>query len=350
MRRCPYGDLPRASGATGQHQAGDVGTGDQQHHGDDAEQGRGADADRTQEALQQRVDPGRGGLVDRALLRQTAVHAGQVLARPLQADAGPQASDPLQVEAARVLLGGGSQGDPEVGVVEERGLRRHHPDDGVGLGIQPHRPAEHVGIGVEAVAPQVVSQQGHRGRAGRVVLGAEATTEEWLDAEDLLHVVRHLDGVDADGVGAHGQVDGLAGPHGHALEGRVVSPPGNEVRVGDGDVIEVPLRRDLVEADQPLRLGKGKRLEEQAVEDAEDDGVTADSQRQHSHHQQGEERLSSQAPQGKTGVADQLEPGRASFRGRVPGGSGCPEGLVGGAGVGSAASRAWASRRRYGPR
>ena len=70
----------------------------------------------------------------------------------------------------------------------------------------------------------------------------------------------------------------------HRLESGVVLPPCHEIRIRHADILEVPLRRRLIDIDEPLRLGERQRPEKKSVEDAEDGGVSGDAERKHPDH------------------------------------------------------------------
>src|SRR5258706_6112181 len=58
-------------------------------------------------------------------------------------------------------------------------------------------------------------------------------------------------------------------------------------------------------AHDPLRIGKGERPQQDGVDDAEDGGVGADTDRQAEHGDDGETRALEQHPEGKAKIADQ---------------------------------------------
>ena len=67
--------------------------------------------------------------------------------------------------------------------------------------------------------------------------------------------------------------------------------PLHEVREVDADDLEVPSRRGLVDVDQAIRFGEGERPEEEAVDEAEDDDVGGDAERQHDDDERGRQLL-----------------------------------------------------------
>ena len=73
--------------------------------------------------------------------------------------------------------------------------------------------------------------------------------------------------------------------------------PLHEVGKVDADDVEVPSRRGLVDVDQAVRLGERERTQEQAVDEAKDDDVGGDPERQHDDDERGRELLARERSQ-----------------------------------------------------
>jgi hypothetical protein len=145
---------------------------------------------------------------------------------------------------------------------------------------------------VEQPLPHVVAEQGHVGPAGPVFLRQEVAAEERLQAEDREHVVRDSSAFHALGADVRrGEAPADIGGESHALKGRVALLPRGVIGVGDADAHQVPLGRGLVDVDEAVGLGEGKRAQEEAVEDAEDRRVAGDPDREHEDDGRAEGRL-----------------------------------------------------------
>jgi hypothetical protein len=75
-----------------------------------------------------------------------------------------------------------------------------------------------------------------------------------------------------------GERQAVAGAGGHELEGGRLILPVEEVERGDAVAVEI--RRLFPDLDDPLGLGIGKPLEQDAVEEAEDRDVGAEAERE----------------------------------------------------------------------
>ena len=76
-----------------------------------------------------------------------------------------------------------------------------------------------------------------------------------------------------------------------AVEHLLVAAPLRVVVVVDAGHVEVPLRRGLVDEDEPLRLRERERPQEQAVDQRKHRDGRADAEREHADHEQGSEAL-----------------------------------------------------------
>ena len=90
---------------------------------------------------------------------------------------------------------------------------------------------------------------------------------------------------------AVGEVEAVAVVERDVLEELRALAPLHEVGKVDADHFEVPSRRGLVDVDQSVRLGEREGTQEEAVDEAKDDDVGGDPERQHDHDERGREFL-----------------------------------------------------------
>ncbi len=83
--------------------------------------------------------------------------------------------------------------------------------------------------------------------------------------------------------------------------------PLHEVREVHADDLEVPSRRRLVDVDQAIRFRKREGPEEEAVDEAEDDHVGGNRQRQHRNDKAGRQLLSRERPNRVLQIGSQHE-------------------------------------------
>jgi hypothetical protein len=86
---------------------------------------------------------------------------------------------------------------------------------------------------------------------------------------------------DRDRLARSGQRRRGRGVGAHAVDGRRLRLPVEEIEVGGVVGLVADGRAD---GDEARRVGKRQRLEQHAVDDAEDGRIRADAQRQHQHH------------------------------------------------------------------
>ena len=254
-----------------------------------------------------------GGLVVRGEAPADDVDVGR---RPLAGDARLQPAEDVQDrEHARVLI------DPALGRGAKRARRRRHvdvvllrvvrhvrqhADDGVRPVVHLEHLPDDVPVAAELALPVRVADDQHRRRARLVVVGHERAAEDRLDAEDAEEVRRDHAGVDAIGLAALQQVEIHLVEFDQRLElGRLVAV--GEVfldrHAGVGAADE---RRRLADQHQPIAVGVGQRLQEHAVDDAEDRGVRADPEPERQDREQREAAVLEQRAHAEAQVVQQL--------------------------------------------
>ena len=116
----------------------------------------------------------------------------------------------------------------------------------------------------------------------------ERTAENRLDAEHVEKVRRHDTGVDAIGLAALQEIEIHLMEFHQAVEVRRLIPVGKELLDRHADVGAAERRRRLTDEDQPIAVSVGQRLEQHAVNDAEDRRIRANPEAQREDGQQRE--------------------------------------------------------------
>ena len=112
---------------------------------------------------------------------------------------------------------------------------------------------------------------------GRIVLAGEEAAEGGVDAEQRQSAISDVEAADMLGLSRAGDVEGIAVVDADVLECGVLLAI-NEIERGDHIQLgKIDAGGGVPDADQLLRMGIGKGLEQDAIDDAEDDGVGADA-------------------------------------------------------------------------
>ncbi len=174
--------------------------------------------------------------------------------------------------------------------------------------------ADNVGVAAELGAPVGVAQHQDRLGAAHVVRRHERAADHRLDAEQIEEVRRHHAGVDAIGLAAVDQIE----VHLVVLD-QAVEDVGGALAVvevlGDGHAGVAPpgQRRRLLDHHQPVAVLIGQRLQQHAVDDAEDGGVGADAEAERQHRQQRVAGMAQQRPRAVLQIRQQrFEPADAA--------------------------------------
>src|SRR5205823_6166294 len=133
------------------------------------------------------------------------------------------------------------------------------------------------------------------GIAGTVVLGSEPSPDHGLNAErrerafrdgEALHLLRRSEPRDAHSV---------AVPYTELLKRAILVTKGEVIGGREIQILNGDPRRLLPDADQLLRIGVWQRLQQNAVDDAEDGGVGTDSNSDREYGQKSEHRRAKQS-------------------------------------------------------
>ena len=205
------GDLARAAGGAGQHQARQVGAHDEQHQADRAPQDEQRRALFLDQAALERLDPEAGGgpAAGRAArgLPRRARDRRHLGLRLLPGDPRPHAGEHGVVLALTLAGGRGAHRGPDLGRCGRPEPFRHHADHRVRLAAEQDRAAQDARVRPEGAAPQAVGEHGERGAARHVLLGGEGAAERGSHPEDLEETGAHPLLVDVRGPAVGEEVD-----------------------------------------------------------------------------------------------------------------------------------------------
>jgi hypothetical protein len=232
----------------------------------------------------------------RRVRREAAEHSKPGLSPIRQAVADPDLHAPCD-------------GRPELmgeQAVRLRHVSRRDADNHEFMVVEANGAAQRARIPAEARPPKLIAQDQRRRLARRRVLARqEGAPDLRAHAEDIEVVGRdhhspNLLVLSRAAGSRHAQRDGHGpGKHGEGRKGLAL---GLEVAVvAIGGVAEAV----LVNADEAIGLGRGKRAQEQAVQNAEDGGVQANAKRDRQDQDGGEARGFPQHPQRKAKILRQ---------------------------------------------
>ncbi len=214
-------------------------------------------------------------------------HPGHVGIGLGQRDARLETSQPLVAELAQVSVGAVQperQDDGRIGEIQKPELARENADDPPADTVDPDRAPDGRGLAAEPSLPIGVADH-RRGGTGRDVVGArELTPRRRRDAENRQHAVGDRDRGHVLGLAGSRDADVLRSIQADVLEASALLAIDEVVRRRHVHPVEVHARRDVPEADELFRIWIGERLQEDAIEHAEDGGVRAHR------HDQGQQR------------------------------------------------------------
>ena len=135
------------------------------------------------------------------------------------------------------------------------------------------------------------------GAARRVVLAVEDTADLGLRAKGLQRAVGHHQRLHAFRIARAGNRSGAVVPQPDLFERPVLVPVGHVERRPLVHQVRLHPRRLVPDADQPLGLVVRQRLQQDAVDDAEQGGVRADADAERQHRHGREQRRPEESPQ-----------------------------------------------------
>ena len=213
-------------------------------------------------------------------------HALDVCVGLRHADAVFQPADEVQEVSAAVARIGGveRQGQPDLRLrVVDVVPRRHDADDARRRAVDGDHAPDDRFVAAERGAPDFARQHRHVFRAGQRVGPRELPAADRGDPEHGHQLGRDQRGVDAPRLIRRAEVDGAGPIAAHVLEGLVPLAELEELGRRDPELIEPEARELARDEDQPRGVRIRQRLEDHAVDDAEDGRVGADPQRQRQH-------------------------------------------------------------------
>ena len=315
--RRPERQFPLASQHPGQREVGDIGAGDQQHQGSGAQQNQQHRTGVAGQLLAERRGDGGVagvGLIDLGeVLLEPAGHRGQVGAELLDGHPGPQPAERGHApEGGAVLVHACFAARPE-----RTGRRRHvdvvvswilrdrgqHPDHRVGLVVHLEHGAHDVWVATEALLPVGVAQHQHRFGAQVVVGVDERAAEQRLHAKHGEKVGRHHPGQHPVRLTAVQERERHAVILDEAVQRLQLVAVVDDLLDRERNVLGAGAGCLLAREHQLVPVAVGQRLQQHAVDNAEDRGVGADAERQGHDHQQAVARA---APQRADAVSDVL--------------------------------------------
>ena len=203
-------------------------------------------------------------------------HASNVGVNLLECDAGLDPGETVVTEVAEinfvaVKLGRGNQRG--ILVVQEMKPLRQDADDLPAFAIHDDVAAKHRGVAAKFAAPIAVGEHDGLGSSRRVVLFAEAATEQRRNAKNRESAVGDTQCLDLFGLGDTGHAHGVIGVHANILKGVVLFAINEVVGGRHVEILDLDAGCGMPGADQLIWIWIGQGLEENAFEDAENNGV-----------------------------------------------------------------------------
>jgi hypothetical protein len=163
-----------------------------------------------------------------------------------------------------------------VGVEESKRLREH-ADHFVGPAVDEDAPADGRRIAAESRSPVSVCENHRLRAAGRIVDAREYAAEQRFDTQDWQDAVSDVERRDLFGLGQARDAVGVAAPQSHVLKAlRLFTVDEVEERRRPG-ALDIHARRSVIHRDELVRTRVRQRLQQYAVDDAEDGAVGADA-------------------------------------------------------------------------
>ena len=300
----PQRDLPLSGRHPGQQEVRHVRAGDQQDEADEDEQDQESRADLFDLELREGDQQGApAGVGVRILPFEPAGDRRHLRPRLLHADSRLQAAQDHEVVGSAPLLRGvHRQRQPDLAPGRQLHSRGSDADHRAGFAIQRHGAPDDAGIGAETPPPEPLGEHHHPFAAHPVLAGVEPPPEDRLHLQGAKEVRRHPGSLERLGAVPRRQVErpGLSAtsPWNDRLWRRRVL----EVRHRDAESRKPGLGVLRHHDDQLVRLRIGQRLQQHAVDDAEDRAVGTDPQSQREQSGQGSSGALRQGAQPETDI------------------------------------------------
>ena len=202
---------------------------------------------------------------------------------------------------------------PELGrAIGKVELLRHHADDRDRRAVQRDRSPDDAGFAAEPLLPHAVADDDDGVLAGLILLGRERAAKRGRHAQQLERVPRDLRALQPLGAVRPDERRARALIRREALEHRVLLAPVEKRRRRHR---ELPvLRHDLVHAHELAGLRIRQRLQQHAVDHAEDRGRRAHAQGERQHGHDREARRLDQLPNRVARIAQNVSKHQSSSR------------------------------------
>jgi len=295
--------------AARQLEAGHVRAHDQEHERDRGQEDAQGAAGRADEALRERLAlelEARGVHVAAVLLAVARVDRVELRLRVGERLARPEPRHHREVRRARVDLRGGHEvgledpRQPDLGLGNEKGeveARRQDAHDGDVLPVQPEASSQQLRVAAEAAVPERIGDDRDVTPARRQLLGLEAAPPRRRRAEQAEEIARDARGRELLGLALASQAGVERVVDGEAVEAPSLVPDGLVLGERDGHAAGMGVGVELRDGDQPLRVPKGKRPQQDGVDDAEDGGAGPDAEGQGEHGNGAEARIACEPAQ-----------------------------------------------------
>ena len=206
--------------------------------------------------------------------------AGQIAARLLHRYARFQSSNAHVAEVAQLGFGAiklEGKNHRRIFGVQKMKILRHYADNFPRFSIDGNVPAHHPRISSEFPLPVAVHQDGGVWCAGGIILLVENAANRRGYSQHRQQSIRHIQGRHLFGFGNPGNAHRVVVDQRKVLQRLVLFPVNEIIRRRGGQLLDVDTGRRMHYAHQLFGIGIGQRLEQNAFNNTEDNGVAADS-------------------------------------------------------------------------
>src|SRR5437016_3956732 len=173
----------------------------------------------------------------------------------------------------------GGERRPQFRPVGKNHFPRKDPNHCVRLVVELNDSAQDVSISLKQALPEIVAEQRYLSAARAILFRKKISPQYGLQAENVQQVIGNFGSEDALSGSAVGKVETALREERHAVESGVVAAPDEEVLNRDANILEIPFRRCFIQVDYPFGFGEGKGPQKESIENAENCGVTCNTQR-----------------------------------------------------------------------